>query len=152
MSSECPWGNWRCRVAVTRRTAQAKVRPCCLFRPAFLLPRAGERLLITAKAPQVVRDLPAALRVQDPNHCVCVFTSNTAAFICKMQETLQFDQCNYNLREQISSLLVGADAQASLFQHPSARRCAAVQKQVGHFPNERKALEDFEACRGYNQV
>ncbi|CAE7867680.1 unnamed protein product [Symbiodinium necroappetens] len=64
----------------------------------------GERLLITAKAPQVVRDLPAALRVQ---------------------ETLQFDQCNYNLREQISSLLVGAD--------------------VGHFPNERKALEDFEA-------
>ncbi|CAE7822854.1 eglS [Symbiodinium microadriaticum] len=74
----------------------------CSRHPFSLL--VGERLLITAKAPQVVRDLPAALRVQ---------------------ETLQFDQCNYNLREQISSLLVGAD--------------------VGHFPNERKALEDFEA-------
>ncbi|CAE6923597.1 SULTR4 [Symbiodinium sp. CCMP2592] len=63
-----------------------------------------ERLLIAAKAPQVVRDLPAALRVQ---------------------ETVQFDVSKYNLREQISSLLVGAD--------------------VGHFSNEQKALEDFEA-------
>eukprot|EP00439_Symbiodinium_sp_Y106_P033489 s273_g4.t1 len=41
------------------------------------------------------------------------------------QETVQFDVCKYNLREQISSLLVDAD--------------------VGHFPNEQKALEDFEA-------
>ena len=69
-----------------------------------------------------------------------------------IQETLQFDQCNYNLREQISSLLVGADAKASLFQHAPARRCAAVQKQVGHFPNERKALEDFEARAGTSSM
>ena len=65
---------------------------------------------------------------------------------------MQFDVCKYNLREQISSLLVGADAKASLFQNPSARRCAAAQKKVGHFPNEQKALEDFEARAGTSSM
>ncbi|CAE7568416.1 strG [Symbiodinium natans] len=64
----------------------------------------GERLLIAAAAPQILHDLPAALRVQD---------------------TVHFDTREYNLREQITALLASTD--------------------VGRFPNESEALEDFEA-------